>query len=263
MGILYLNYKRVSVEEKCGYPCTINSLTKKQFDEFNSSILGLGDLSKDGQMSNALAAVFDLEGFTSFCNQIDQHLVVPDYLKSFLEWLFSDLATVFTEDDVDGRVNIWGSLPFMAKFTGDGVLFLWNTDLSGGATGIGNILLELRKVCKSYSTEFFPEISKHHAKVPRRLRVGIARGQIISVGDRSDFVGPCINMASRLQKLGSLSFAASRRGIDPSECFGKISAKEFLLKRVDIRGVGEEEVVLVLKDEFASLPKKESKLFRD
>ena len=36
-----------------------------------------------------------------------------------------------------------------------------------------------------------------------------------------------------------------------------------LLKKVDIRGVGEEEVVLVLKDEFASFSKSEAKLFRD
>ena len=34
---------------------------------------------------------------------------------------------------------------------------------------------------------------------PPVLRCGLARGTVFSVGNRSDFVGSCINMAARLQ----------------------------------------------------------------
>jgi len=162
-----------------------------------------------------------LEGFTDFCNQIDPQLVIPEFLDCFLSWLFQKIEESFTESIDKEVVTIWGSLPFFGKFTGDGALFLWDTDLSMGQSGIGNITISLRHICEQYQTEFHPKISKEIAKVPKKLRVGIARGQVLSIGDNNDFVGPCINMASRLQKLGSLSFAISRRGFNPKECFEK------------------------------------------
>ena len=90
--------------------------------------------------------------------------------------------------------------------------------------------------------------------------MGIARGQVLSVGDGNDFVGPCINMAARLQKLGSMSFAISRRGFDPKECFTNIQ-KQLVLKKLPIRGVGEDEPVLLRKKEFAALSDEEKVLF--
>jgi len=217
MGTLRLKYKKKNVGDKWSF----NTIKIKDFSKFSTSILGLGDIRKDAKSTNALAAVFDLEGFTDFCNQIDPQLVIPEFLDCFLSWLFQKIEESFTESIDKEVVTIWGSLPFFGKFTGDGALFLWDTDLSMGQSGIGNITISLRHICEQYQTEFHPKISKEIAKVPKKLRVGIARGQVLSIGDNNDFVGPCINMASRLQKLGSLSFAISRRGFNPKECFEK------------------------------------------
>jgi class 3 adenylate cyclase len=252
MGTLRLKYKRVSVTEEYGHPSSLNTLTPLEFKQFNVGLLGLGQVKKQASVINALAAVFDLEGFTDFCSQIDPQLVVPEFLSEFLAWLFESVRTKFTEKEAEEVVRIWGSLPFFGKFTGDGVLFLWDTDLSGGAPGIGHIARKLKEICNKYSDDLQPRLAESLAKTPKRLRVGIARGQVLSIGDGNDFVGPCINMAARLQKLGSLSFAVSRRGFDPKECF-KDFVKQLVLKKLPIRGVGEDEPVLLLKNEFEAL----------
>ncbi|MBW2646947.1 MAG: hypothetical protein JRE23_12400 [Deltaproteobacteria bacterium] len=260
MGTLKLKYKRVSVTEEYGQLSSLNTLIPKEFKQFNAALLGLGELKKEATVTNALAAVFDLEGFTDFCSQIDPQLVVPEFLSDFMAWLFESISAKFTEKQTKEVVRIWGSLPFFGKFTGDGVLFLWDTDLSGGVTGIGHIAWNLKDICEQYSDDLQPRLTDSLAKTPNRLRVGIARGQVLSVGDGNDFVGPCINMAARLQKLGSLSFAVSRRGFDPKICF-KGRKKHLVLKKLPIRGVGEDEPVLLLKKEFDALSDEEKAKF--
>lgn len=260
MGTLKLKYKRVSVTEEYGEPSSLNTLIPKEFKKFNATLLGLGEIKKEASVTNALAAVFDLEGFTDFCSQIDPQLVVPEFLSEFLAWLFESISAKFTEKQTEEVVRIWGSLPFFGKFTGDGVLFLWDTDFSGGLTGIGHIARKLKEICDEYSDNLRARLTESLAKIPKRLRVGIARGQVLSVGDGNDFVGPCINMAARLQKLGSLSFVVSRRGFDPKVCFKSI-LKHLVLKKIPIRGVGEDEPVLLLKKEFTALSDEEKAKF--
>jgi len=262
MGTLRLAYTRVSVAEDYGGSTSLNSLTPVQFGKFDETLLGLGDLASQSTVTNALAAVFDLEGFTGFCSQIDPQLVVPEYLSEFLQWLFAKIRQRFVERETPARVRLWGSLPFYAKFTGDGVLLLWDTDLSGGMQGCGNIAIQLRNVCTAYASELRPKLQASLANTPTRLRVGIARGQVFSVGDGNDFVGPCINLAARLQKLESLSFAVSRRGFDPVVCFSPNSRALLTTKRLRISGVGEDERVLVLKDEFEALSVEEMSRFQ-
>lgn len=261
MGTLNLEYKREDVTAEYGQKSSLNTLTQREFKQFNASILGLGKIQKQASVTNALAAVFDLEGFTDFCSQIDPQLVVPEFLSDFLVWLFKSISTKFTEKESKESVRIWGSLPFFAKFTGDGVLFLWNTDLSGGPTGIGHIARNLSEICDDYLSDLQPRIAESFSKTPQRLRVGIARGQILSVGNGSDFVGPCINIAARLQKIASLSFAVSRRGFDPKECFKSIQ-KQLVVKKLPIRGVGDDEPVIIRKKEFNALSDDEKALFK-
>lgn len=260
MGTLNLKYGSADVTEEYGEASFLNTLTPKQFGQFNVALLGLGKVGKQASVTNALAAAFDLEGFTDFCSQIDPQLAIPEFLSDFLSWLFKSISDKFTEKKDEKLVRIWGSLPFFGKFTGDGVLFLWNTDLSRGMTGIGNIAWRLKGVCEDYVTDLQPRLTASLAKTPKRLRVGIARGQVLSVGEGNDFVGPCVNMAARLQKLGTLSFAVSRRGFDPKECFKNVE-RHFVVKKLGIRGVGEDEPVLLLKKEFAALSDEEKGQF--
>lgn len=71
------------------------------------------------------------------------------------------------------------------------------------------------------------------------------------MGNGNDFVGPCINMAARLQKLNSLSFCFSRKGLNPEE--NDDFAKQVVTKKTEIRGIGSDELVCVLKSEFDKL----------
>jgi hypothetical protein len=250
VGILKQKYQKITIDGD-GY----HKLTVSEFAKFNTSILELGDLSKDGKYFEALAAIFDLEGFTSFCNQIDPHLVIPEYLNSFLGWLFKELSDEFKHKQAGKHTSLWAQLPFFAKFLGDGVLFLWSTE-ELDQDDLGNVVISLRNICLKYNSSFLPAIRKTITKPPKRLRCGIARGQIISIGDQRDFVGPCINVASRLQKIGQFSFAFSKRGFR-TEWFHKDFQNEFLLIKEAIRGVGDEELLYVNKAEFDLLPEKD------
>jgi class 3 adenylate cyclase len=259
-------YKLAAADEsKYGEGYTHFSLSKKKFESFDSSTLGLGDISQEGKYIQALAAFYDLEGFTAFCNQVDSHLVIPEFLKLFIDWLFTSLADEFKESVTNGRVILWNSLPFYTKFLGDGILFLWDTAaFSSDFPSIANIAYNLHAVSNQYQTEFLPDIKKCVSKPPAKLRCGVARGQIISIGEGNDYVGSCINIAARLQKLSQLTFAISRRGFDLSQAHHEVKLwKQFILKKVELRGIGEEELVYVKKKEFEQLPSKERMLFKN
>ena len=256
MGKLLLDYGKDKGSDGSEYEC----LSAKEFAKFNPEVLELGRISQVGHYLEGLAAIFDLQGFTDFCNQIDPHLVVPEYLSSFLDWIFKELSKEFVHEKRDGKVMLWSRLPFFSKFLGDGILFLWNTQ-DMHRSDLGSLVATLYEVCKSYSEKFHPKIEKAVAKPPKKLRCGIARGQVISIGEGRDFVGACINVAARLQKLGHLTFAFSRRGLDLKRCFHEDWQEEFILARVAIRGIGEKELVYIVKKEYENLQSKQKALF--
>lgn len=103
--------------------------------------------------------------------------------------MFKKIADQALESSDGINVRIWGNLPFYAKFLGDGILFLWNTNSCGGFSGLCNIVIQLYNLTDEYKSEFIPIISKSVVKPPKLLRCGIARGQIISIGNGQDFVG--------------------------------------------------------------------------
>ncbi|MFC1905428.1 hypothetical protein ACFLXL_01320 [Chloroflexota bacterium] len=238
------------------------TLNCAEFDRFNPSALDLGDISSPSIQTEALAAVFDLSGFTTFCSQVDPHLAVPEYLSRFLSWLFDETRKGLLREKKDNKIVLWASLPFLAKFTGDGVLFLWDTKNMGGAE-ICNVVTSLWEICASYVMEFYPIIRRLVAQPPKLLRCGISRGMVFSVGNGEDYVGPCINIASRLQKLNSLTFCFSRRGFDIEKHMPDETASKYLLKSVALRGIGEDELVWVRADEYNELTDEEKTSFRN
>ena len=237
------------------------ALTSEQFDRFNPGVLDLGDVSLPSVQVQALAAMFDLSGFTNFCSQVDPHLAVPEYLSRFLSWLFGEIKKGLLRESHDDERILWASLPFLAKFTGDGVLFLWDTKNMGGAE-ICNVVTSLWEICANYSREFYPIIKRLVAQPPKALRCGLARGMVFSVGNGEDYVGPCINIAARLQKLSSLTFCLSRRGFDIEKQMPEETASKYVLKSVALRGIGEDELVWVRKEEFEDLKDEEKSLFK-
>jgi len=238
----------------------IKRLDNEAVKGFNPALLGLGDIRLPSREVEAIAVVLDLSGFTRFCNQVDPHLAVPLYLSQYLGWLFDKVKAGLTVTGSGDQKIFWAELPFLSKFLGDGLLFLWNTrDMKENV--ICDIISTLYEICCAYKQQFYPRIKKSVASPPESLRCGIARGKVFSVGDGRDYVGHCINLASRLQKLSLLTFCFPRRGFDvPVHMRGDLREK-VVEKRVAIRGIWESDLVWVLKNEFDSLPDKDKALF--
>ncbi len=229
---------------------------------FNPTMLDLGDISAPCQEKEAVAAVFDLTGFTTFCNQVDSYLAIPRFLNDFLEWFFKRVREGLTEANYGNRSMLTAELPIMVKFLGDGLLLLWNARrMTEGQ--ICRVTAALYQICRAYRQEFYPQMSMAVNKPPRVLRCGVARGKIFSVGNGNDYVGHCINNASRLSKVGSLSFCFPHRGFQVREHMPVEYLRLFAPKYVSIRGVGENELVWVVKDEFERLPEKSKGMFRN
>lgn len=239
---------------------SIEIISNEDFDKFSETILNLGNIENKSKLTNGLSIMFDLEGFTSFCKQIDPQLAVPEYLSEFLKWIFKRIKEELIEKKHIEGYQIYAPFPFLSKFLGDGILFLWDTE-NMDEMEITNIVVSMLNICEEYVAEFYPDISYRIIDAPKKLRCGIARGAIYSVGNGVDFVGPCINMSARLQKLSTLGFCFSRRGINPS-VMSENFEKKFINKKVNIRGIGENEIVCILKSEFELLTAEEKKLFK-
>ena len=232
---------------------------------FDPRLLKLGDINTPAHPMDVLAVIFDLEGFTHFTRQIDPQLTVPAFLAGFLQWLFAAIRGQLVQKEA--TATLWAELPFFSKFMGDGVLFLWRIDLdrivrmdpqrpperlqASVQEFICNIIASLWEVCRAYPG-FLAQEGRHYVDPPTRLRCGVARGIVIPIGNQADYVGPCINIASRLQKFNGLSFAFSARGIDHAG-LNPSYRSQFIKLRSGIRGIGERELLYVLKAEFEML----------
>lgn len=236
-------------------------LDNETIKKFNPSMLELGDISTPCREKEAIAAVFDLTGFTTFCNQADSYLAIPRFLNDFLEWFFGSIREGITEKDLGDRSVLWTRLPIMVKFLGDGLMLLWDAQKMS-EDQICRLAGTLYKLCCDYRTEFYPHISMVVDKPPGVLRCGVARGKVYSIGNDREYVGHCINNASRLSRLGSLTFCFPHRGFQVREHMPEEYRRIFVPKYVSIRGVGENELVWVVGNEYNRLPGKNREMFR-
>jgi class 3 adenylate cyclase len=238
-------------------------LMKNQvFEQFNPAILDLGDINQPSIATSAICTVYDLGGFTNFCKQIDPQLSVPLYLSGFLDWIFGAIRAKAVYERFEEGISLYHALPFFTKFLGDGLLILCDTsDMSTIAQH--NFIANQFKICHLYISEFLPAMKKKVCDPPDALRCGITKGTIYSVGNGNDFVGPCINLAARLQKLPGARFAFARRGFDPESIWEKAWLDQWILKKVAIRGMENEELIYLRKDNFSKMEKKDQDLYHD
>ena len=245
-----------------GQQAGLKLLTSEIESKFNPSLLGLGDMNAPCEEIEAVAAVFDLSGFTSFCNQVDAYLVIPSFLNNFFDWFFSSIIYGLTDEDkVIERTYFWADLPILVKFTGDGVIVVWKTK-GMKEEQICRLVATLYNICYAYRQDFFPQISGIVNKPPAVLRCGVARGKVFSVGGGHDYIGHCINNASRLGGLNPLTFCFPHRGFAIREYLQPEYAQLFVPKYLSVRGVGDNELVWVVKEEFDNLPEKNRAMFR-
>jgi len=236
------------------------SLPGHVYSNFDEKILDLGNITRVSTSRDAIAAVFDLARFTTFCGQIDPQLSVPEYMSVFLAWLFERIRAAATVRKRRDRMLLRTPLPFFAKFMGDGVLFLWDT-AGLSSKQVVEIAIAMSEITHEYKRAMYPNAKYHFVDPPPALRVGVARGQVLSIGDGRDFVGPCINVAARLQKLSeSVHFCLSARGF---HVFSTEYAEELVAKTIPVRGVGARELVFVFGEDYLKLQKAEKSLFQE
>jgi class 3 adenylate cyclase len=236
-------------------------LRKSLFRRFNPSLLGLADILENNETFDGLAVILDLKDFTGFCDQRDPHLVVPEFLDKFMNWLFARVSQEFFEREDGMEVVLWSHLPIFGKFLGDGVLLLWDvTDISREARR--NIVQAFDVICNDYEKVFLKQIKGDFTRPPVKLRCGIAQGQVTSIANGGDYTGLCINIASRLQKLGegAFSFAFAKSGLDDKA--GANWYSNFTLIRIPIRGIANSELVYVLRKEHRAISKEQQREWR-
>ncbi|MCX5654507.1 MAG: hypothetical protein NTY65_07670 [Planctomycetota bacterium] len=236
----------------------------KEFEKFNSSVLGLGDIRRESSAQDVVVAVLDLQGFTNFCKQVDPQLSVPLYLHEFLEWVFTSVRSAAIYKCFAKGFRLYHGLPFFAKFQGDGLMFLWET-VGMSVIQQHNILVSLNHMCENYRLYLLERLKFKFCEPPTGLRCGVARGTVFSVGDGNDFVGPCINLAARLQNLDGATFAFSRCGFNPEGVWtGKASGhmENWILRKVAIKGMGESELVYLRKEEFEAMSEEDKGKYR-
>jgi class 3 adenylate cyclase len=208
---------------------------------------------------NGLAMIFDLQGFSKFANQPDVHVFVPRYLNAVI-------AAV--ETCISGGEAYWLSkpeqylpmfiLPVHRKFMGDGMLYLWslekvpNSKVPGFVTRLCNRLWHLKarfnrvnKACGTVPVTNFPS----------RIRFGLARGGISELTCRDqeakEYIGVCINLASRLQHYcPDIGFIASARLDLRAQVLERHDYKRVVAKK--IKGFPK-EVVIVDRQEYEQL----------
>jgi class 3 adenylate cyclase len=241
---------------------TVKAVKKEAFDKFNPVVLGLGDVNTRSVAKGAIAALFDLQEFTVFCKQIDPHLSVPAYMHGFLDWIFNQIREETVNDQFDEGVTLWHDLPFFTKFMGDGLLVLWASS-SMDFEAQHNLIVSCSNIIFEYENTFLKQIRRKVADAPPRLRCGIAKGTVFSIGNGEDYVGSCINVAARLQKLAPIKIAFTRRGFDPETGWRADYLKEWTLKLVSIRGISKNELVYLRREDFQGLSEADAKLFRD
>jgi len=242
---------------------SLTALKWETFQKFNISLLGLGAVGTATTAIEAITAVFDLEGFTTFCKQADSHLSVPLFLREFLEWLIDDIAMRSIGKEEVNAVSLCYELPFFLKFTGDGILVLWRVN-PVDETSAMNLLYILTTILEDYRTLFLDSIKTRVIDPPPKLRCGVARGTVYSLGDGNDYVGSCINIAARLQKLPGVTFAFHVRGFnrivqnDPEDIF----EMDFCVVKTALRGIGENELIALLIKERESLTGSDKETYR-
>lgn len=207
---------------------------------------------------NGIAVIFDLQGFSKFVNQPDVHDFVPRYLNTVITavetCVFGGKAYWLKEPEDYAPMFI---LPVHRKFMGDGMLYIWSLEYTphskvpGFVTILCNRLWDLKARFKKVNQACAAPVTNF----PSRIRFGVARGGIseLSCGDKAakEYIGVCINLASRLQHYcPDIGFIASARLDVRDQVLERHGYQRVIAKK--IKGFPK-EVVIVDRHEYEQL----------
>lgn len=225
--------------------------------------------------SLGLALIFDISGFTLFFNKPDIHYYMTDYINNIIDavevniWGGEDYYNKEAEGDEYSKVEGLKVKPSLRKFLGDGMLYVWEDEENNYLVKedfkveLINRLWNLQKNFSIVNTKINEKIPV--GDLPQKLKFGLAQGSVfklIEADNSVDYIGPCINLASRLVKYcPEIDFIASARinlSTDKLNENGyiKIIAKE-------LRSF-ENDIVIVDKNDFKSVsPENSKRLFKE
>jgi class 3 adenylate cyclase len=223
--------------------------------------------------STGLALVFDISGFTNFFNKPDIQDYITDYINNIIDCVETCIwgGEVFWIEvgSVDRELPPMSVRPSLRKFLGDGMLYVWENTEEEKLDRIEFNVILLNRLWNIHNN--FSKINKllrdqmPIAELPKQLKFGLAQGTVYKLTENDgsiDYIGPCINLASRLVKYcPNLNIVASSRlNID----------KETLLDNNYIKTIAKElrsfesEIVIVDKGDYDKLSDDEKeKLFED
>jgi len=220
---------------------------------------------------NGIVLIFDLEGFSKFFSQPDVHYYVP----RFLNHIFRNLDAVIYGGKADWEgepVEPMDTLPIHKKYLGDGALLVWTfpgevKDFvnDNGFVGFLNRIWNYKNSFQEVIRACREEVPL--AEVPSKIRFGLAAGSIYELTrddspNEKEYVGYCINLASRLQSYcKELGFIASAKLEVSVNDLSENGYKRVIAKNL----VGfPREIVIVDKKEFEALdPKIREELFEE
>jgi class 3 adenylate cyclase len=219
---------------------------------------------------NAVALLYDLEGFSRFFNQPD----VQDYIPAFLNLVSAAIG-----------VNLFGGDAYWAhnatidplkievaheKFMGDGALYILLPP-AGASDFPAGTLQHLCNRLWTLNSRFDAVVQRALelvpvVEVPSKVRFGLSRGSVYELqtpgAAASEYIGFSINLASRLQKYcPELGFVASARLMLQDR---EITKHGFMkVVATQLRGFPD-EIVVIDRVEYEALPDETRKrLFKE
>jgi class 3 adenylate cyclase len=222
----------------------------------------------------AFVLVFDLEGFSKFFSQPDVHYYVAKYLNKAFQamdiLIYGGDAFWIPENEEDAEIRKIDKFkePVHVKFMGDGALYIWTfkpeeekafrTKMIIFINMLWNFRLWFDKFIESCADDV-PVVD-----LPRNIRFGMASGSVYKLSyehsRNTEYIGYCINLASRLQSYcRDLGFIASARiGIE------KTRLEKHKYHRVianKLKGLPDEIVIIDKKDYVELSPEIKKELF--
>jgi class 3 adenylate cyclase len=212
---------------------------------------------------NGIAVIYDLAGFSKFFNQPDVHMYVPiylNYISDFVERAFFGGDAFWVKKK--NLLSALSILPVHRKFLGDGALYVWSIPEAGLDSSEDFIGLLCNRLWNIQSN--FEDINKSVMdkvpvyELPTHIRFGVSRGSIweLQIGDtgETEYIGICLNLASRLQKYcPGLNFIASARLGVPQQLLDKHGYIRVLATK--LKGFPK-EIVIVDEQEYTTLEAK-------
>lgn len=220
--------------------------------------------------TTGLALVFDISGFTNFFNKPDLQSYITKYINEIIECVETTIYGGFDYwTDTPEELPPLPLKPSLRKFLGDGMLYIWedsDNKISGDPyfkLELLNRLWNLQRYFQTVNEKLYDDIPI--GDLPKTIKIGIAQGtvyRLIEEDGSQDFIGPCINLASRLVKycpeinfICSARLDISKKDLD-QEGYCKIIALE--LKSF------ENEIVIVDKNDYQKLIEEDrDRLFKE